>query len=465
MKKWRNEGQTDPRPLVHVDGCSCDGCSNARPTDQFMKLMPGNPDIADGMQDPSLALDYDPLFSSVLGSGISRRALLKVGALAAFSGASALSSMSAWAEKKFDPVVRIGYLPITDAAALLVAHEMGFLKKEGLDSERPTLVRGWSQITEAFQAHKFNLVHLLNPIPVWMRYNNKFPVKITAWNHTNGSALVVGAHTDIMSFKDFGGKQLAVPYWYSNHNIIAQMLLRDAGITPVIRPQDAKLAPNECNILVLNPPDMPPALAAKKVDAYIVAEPFNALGEIKAGARMLRFTGDVWKGHPCCVVAMHEADVMDPARAAWTQSIHNAIVAAQLYMAENRKATALLLSKDGKNYLPFDVAVVDRAMNFYEPPHYKNPPAIKHPEWKQSRINFQAWPYPSATKIVVEELKKVVLTGDRTFMDDLSADFVAKDLVNYDFVKKALEKHPKWRKDLSVPQKGDPYNRVEVIKV
>ena len=318
---------------------------------------------------------------------------------------------------------------------------------------------------EGFQAHKFNLAHLLIPVPIWMRYNNKFPVKITAWNHTNGSALVVGGHTGITSFKDFGGKQLAVPFWYSIHNIISQMLLREAGITPVIRPQDAKLAPNECNFLVLAPPDMPPAIAAKKIDAYIVAEPFNALGELKAGAKMLRFTGDVWKGHPCCVVVMHEADVMDPARAAWMQGIHNAIVAAQIYMGENRKATAQMLSKEGKNYLPFDAAVVERAMIFYDPAYYNNPLAIKHVDWQQSRINFQGWPYPSATKRVVEELKKVVLTGDRAFMDDLSPDFVAKDLVNYDFIKKALEKNPKWKKDLSVPQKGDPYSRVELIKV
>jgi NitT/TauT family transport system substrate-binding protein len=437
-----------------------------------LDLLPDNPDVADGLPDPKLVVDsklgvdseYDHL-GSVLDTGISRRTLLKasLGALAAFGGA--LPAMRAFAEKKFDPVVRIGYLPITDAAALLIAHEKGFLKKEGLDSERPVLVRGWSQITEAFQAHKFNLVHLLNPIPIWMRYNNKFPVKITAWDHTNGSALVVGAHTGIQSFKEFGGKQLAVPYWYSNHNIIAQMLLRDAGITPVIRPQEAKLAPNECNLLVLAPPDMPPALAAKKIDAYIVAEPFNALGEIKAGAKMLRFTGDVWKGHPCCVVAMHEADVMDPARAAWTQGVHNAIVAAQLFMAENRKETAQILSKDGKNYLPFPFEVIDRAMNFYDPAYYKNPLAIKHVEWQQSRINFQAWPFDSATKIVTEELKKVVLTGDRAFMENLSADFVAKDLVNYDFVRKSLEKNPTWRKDLSVPQTGDPYTRQEVIKV
>lgn len=443
---------------------------NKRQTQEYddwrLNLLRDNPDIADGMPDPTLVPDAeDDHVGAALTGGLSRRTLLKAsaGTLAAFGGA--LPSMHAFAEKKFDEVVRIGYLPITDAAALLIAHEKGFLKKEGLDSERPTLVRGWSQITEAFQAHKFNLVHLLNPIPIWMRYNNKFPVKITAWDHTNGSALVVGAHTGIKSFKDFGGKQLAVPYWYSNHNIIAQMLLRDAGITPVIRPQDAKLGPKECNFLVLNPPDMPPALAAKKIDAYIVAEPFNALGEIKAGAKMLRFTGDVWKGHPCCVVAMHEADVMDPARAAWTQGIHNAVIAAQIWMAENRKEAAHLLSKDGKNYLPFELAVVDRAMNFYDPAYYKNPLAIKHVDWQQSRINFQGWPYPSATKVVTEELKKVVLTGDRAFMENLSPDFVAKDLVNYSFVKKSLESNPKWRSDLSVPQKGDPYVRKEVIKV
>jgi NitT/TauT family transport system substrate-binding protein len=444
MKRQRSDRHDDPSGVLR---CGC-------------------PELGDGAPDPKLVPDteFDHV-GTMLNSGISRRTLLKasVAALAAFGGV--VPAKRAIADKKFDPVVRICYIPITDAAALLIAHEKGFFKQEGIESEPPTLIRGWAALVEAFQAHKFNLTHMLNPIPIWMRYNNKFPVKITAWDHTNGSALVVGAHTGITSFKELGGKQLAVPFWYSNHNIIAQMLLRDAGITPVIRPQDAKLGPNECNFLVLNPPDMPPALAAKKIDAYIVAEPFNALGEIRAGAKILRFTGDVWKGHPCCVVVMHEADAMDPARAAWTQGVHNAIVAAQIFMAENREETARILSKDGKNYLPFPFEVIHRAMNFYDPAYYKNPLAIKHVEWQQSRINFQAWPYPSATKIVAEELKRVVLTGDRAFLDNLSADFVAKDLVNYSFIKNALERNPKWRSDLSVPQSGDPYVREEVVKV
>lgn len=463
MTKQRNEEHTGPRPLVHVDGCSCNGCGNVKPVDPLMELMPDNPDIADGMPDPSLALDYDPLFSSVLGTGVSRRTLLKAGALAAFSGM--LPSMNAWAQKAFDPMVRIGYLPITDAAALLVAHEMGFFKKEGLDSEPPTLIRGWAPLVEAFSAHRFNLAHLLIPIPIWMRYNNKFPIKITAWNHTNGSGIIVHKDSGINSPKDFGGKQFAVPYWYSIHNIVSQKIMRDAGITPVIRPQDAKLAPNECNFLVLNPPDMPPALAAKSVDGYCVAEPFNALGELKAGGKMLRFTGDVWKGHPCCVVVMHEADTMDPARAAWAQAVHNAIVSAQILLHEHREAMAEMLSKDGKGYLPFPKEVVKRAMMLYNVPYADNPAAIKHPEWGMDRINFQGWPYRSATELVVSDMKKTVITGDAAFLDKLTPKFVADDLVNYSFIKKALEANPKWRNDRSVPKSGDPYTRVEVVKL
>lgn len=419
--------------------------------------------------DLMLELDYDERFSSVLGTSISRRSVLKVGAAMAAFGMAPLQAAFAEGSKKkaFNPVVNIGYIPITDAAALLVAHELGYFKDEGIDSVRPTLIRGWSPLVEAFASHRFNLTHLLAPIPVWMRYNNKYPVKITAWDHTNGSGLVVRKDSGIKSPKDLGGKQLAMPFWYSMHNIISQMLLEKYGIKPVVRPQNAKLAPDECNFIVLNPPDMPPALASRSIDGYCVAEPFCALGELKANGEVLRFTGDIWKGHPCCVVVMHEDDAMDPDRAAWAQGVHNAIIRAQLHLGANRKEMAHLLSKDGKRYLPFPAAVVERAMMFYDPAYYSHPDAIQHVKWGQDRIDFQAWPYPSATTKFVKRLKETTLTGDKTFLKKITGEHVAKDLVNYDFVRTALEKHPdwkaQWKTDPSVPQTGDPYKRVEVI--
>lgn len=423
--------------------------------------LPDDPEIAEGKEDSKLVIEHDPTFAPILGTGVSRRELLKIGAMLAAMN----TSQWAWAQQKHDPVVRTCYLPITDAAALLVAHELGIYKKHGLDSERPTLIRGWSPLVEAFAARRFNLTHMLIPIPIWMRYNNKFPIKITAWDHTNGSAIVVRADSGINSPKDFGGKQFAVPFWYSNHNIMSQRIMRDAGITPVIRPQEAKLAPNECNFLVLNPPDMPPALAAKSIDGYCVAEPFNALGELRAKGKILRFTGDVWKGHPCCVVVMHESDSEDPARAAWAIAVHHAIVEAQIILSENRKGMAEMLSKDGKNYLPFPKEVVERAIMFYDPAYYNNPQAIKHTQWQQNRINFQPWPYRSGTELVVSDLKRTLVTGDSAFLEKLTPKFVADDLVNYNHIRKALDANPKWKNDLSVPQKGDPYNRTEVYQL
>jgi len=420
----------------------------------------------DGIDDPELKLDYDSRFSSVLGTSISRRKLLQVGAaMSALGGLGSLSSAFAQGAKKpFDPVVRMGYIPITDAAALLVAHELGYFKDEGIDSEQPTLIRGWSPLVEAFASHRFNLTHLLAPIPVWMRYNNNYPVKITAWDHTNGSAMVVHKDAGINSPADMGGKQFAMPHWYSMHNIVSQMLLKAHGIKPVIRPQNAALAPDECNFLLLNPPDMPPALASRQIDGYCVAEPFCAMGEMRANGKVMRFNGDIWKGHPCCVVVMHEEDAMDPDRAAWAQGVHNAIIRAQLYLGDNRKEMAHMLSTDGKRYMPFPAPVIERAMTFYDPAYYDNPAAIQNLDWEQDRINFQAWPYPSATRRIITELQQTVVTGDASFLANLDPEDVVNNLVKYDYVKAALDKYPDWKNDRSVPQSGDPFTREEVIR-
>ena len=89
----------------------------------------------------------------------------------------------------------------------------------------------------------------------------------------------------------------------------------------------------------------------------------------------------------------------------------------------------------------------------------------KHLDWGQDRINFQAWPYPSATELVVNDLKNTVVTGDASFLDTLTPEHVINDLVNYDFVRNALEANPSWRNDPSVPSEGNPYERTEIVKI
>lgn len=389
--------------------------------------------------------------------------------LAALAGTLSLSSLpgvSHAAGNPADDEVRIAYLPITDAAPLLVAHANGYFADEGLKAPRPVVVRSWSALSESFLTGKVNLTHLLLPIPVWMRYKLKFPVKMVAWDHTNGSAVTVGRDTGIRSFADLGGRQIAVPYWYSMHNVILQMGLRKVGLTPVIQPQSAPLQPNQVNLFILSPQEMPPALAAGKIDGFIVAEPFNALAEMKLDARILRFTGDIWQNHPCCVVVMPELVTRE--RPVFAQKVTNAIVRAQLWLTENPEEAAKMLSRDGKKYLPVTEPVLRRVFTGYELERYgpgASPQAIRHPDWPVRRIGFQPYPYPSATRFIIDEIKQTRLEGDISFLKNLDSGFVAQDLVADTFVKQAIREVGGAGRFGSVIDLAAPWQREEIIEL
>jgi NitT/TauT family transport system substrate-binding protein len=354
-----------------------------------------------------------------------------------------------------DETVRLGYLPITDATALLVAYDKGYFKDEGLTAARPTLMRAWAPMVEAFAAGKFNLVHLLAPLPIWMRYNNHVKVKQIAWAHVNGSAITVGPHSNINDFADLGGKRIAVPFWYSIHNILLQQALAKVGIEPIIT--GAKPTPKQCALEILGPPDMLPALAAGKIDGYVVAEPFNAMGEVALNARILRFTGDMWENHPCCVACVPEAMVTK--NPAWTQKVTNALVRAEQYAAANKAEVARLISRDGKGYLPMPAKAVERAMTLYTGnPAYLKDGAIQHPGWHDQRIDFKPYPYASAMTLIVNWLKTTKVAGDATFLAKLDPAFVQQDLVDDRFVTAALKQYP--------PQSGpEPLTRTEVTAI
>ncbi|MCE1172900.1 MAG: ABC transporter substrate-binding protein, partial [Azovibrio sp.] len=94
---------------------------------------------------------------------VSRRDFLRLAAL--LTGSLALPPLARAANPN-DPV-RIGYLPITDASPLLVAHSRKLFEAQGLEVEAPRLFRSWAQIVEAFMAGQVNVVHLLSPMTVW----------------------------------------------------------------------------------------------------------------------------------------------------------------------------------------------------------------------------------------------------------------------------------------------------------
>ncbi|MCP3942294.1 MAG: ABC transporter substrate-binding protein [Desulfobacteraceae bacterium] len=352
--------------------------------------------------------------------------------------------------------LKIGYLPITDATPLLVAHGLGYFALEGLKVERPVMVRSWKILIESFLAGKFNFTHMLFPIPVWMRFKQNFPVKVLAWNHTNGSAITVKQDSGIYKFADLGGKHVAVPSWYSMHNLILQLGIRTQGLVPVIKPRSAKLGANEVNLFIFSPPDMPTALLSKKIDAFIVAEPFNALAQIKFNARIMRFSGDIWKNHPCCVIVANQPFIKQ--NPVMVQKAINAIVRAQAWCQNNPKETAHLISRDGEGYLPVPEQVLARV--------FKNPDKTQliHPQWDVTRIGFQPFPFPSATRFIIEQMKQTKVEGNTNFLASLDAGVATKKLVDNSFVRKAIDEMGGIHKfcDCNIET---PFSREEIVEI
>ncbi|PKM30732.1 MAG: ABC transporter substrate-binding protein [Gammaproteobacteria bacterium HGW-Gammaproteobacteria-11] len=392
---------------------------------------------------------------------LSRRDFLKLTSLLTAAGAfPLLTSLQARAASEPNAPVRIGYLPITDATPLLVAHNNGLFEAEGIQSEKPVLLRSWAQVIEAFISGQVNVIHLLSPMTVWARYGSQVPAKVVAWNHVGGSGLTVAP--DISDVKQLGGKSIAIPFWYSIHNVVVQQLLRDSGLTPVSKPAGSNIAANEVSLVVMPPSDMPPALASKRISGYIVAEPFNALAENLNVGRVQRFTGDIWRDHACCVVFMHEHDLNN--RPEWSQKVVNAIVKAQLWTREHREEAAQLLSRDGANrYTPHAHDVLSRVLApaASERQDYLASGAIQHAAWQDERIDFQPYPFPSYTEELVRRLKNTLVEGNSAFLADLDPAATARDLVDDRFVRQAIESVG----GLQAFGLPDSFERVEEIQV
>lgn len=388
----------------------------------------------------------------------SRRRFLKLSALFTVAGAAPLLSAygRAVAAEPSAPV-RVGYLPITDATPLLIAHHNKLWQKQGLAVDKPYLFRSWAQLVEAFLSGQVNVVHMLSPMTVYARYGSKSPSKVVAWNHVDGSSLGVAVRSEIKDFKDLGGTTIAIPFWYSIHNIVVQELLKKQGLKPI---GDGKRGANEVKLVVMAPSDMLPALATGRVAGYIVAEPFVALGEIRKLGRVLRFTGDVWKNHACCVVQMHEHDLSE--RPEWTQKVVNGIVEAQAWTRTNRDEAAHILSRKAEDrYTPhsYDVLAKVLAPPASDTAFYESTGAIQHKDWGEQRIDFQPYPYPSYTERLVELLKTTYVEGKRDFLVDLDPAFVARDLVDDRFVKKAIARQG----GMKVFGQPESFTRTEVI--
>ncbi len=207
--------------------------------------------------------------------------------------------------------LRIGFIPLVDAAALIVAVDKGFARAEGLDV---TLVRevSWSNVRDKLNIGLFDAAHLLAPVAIASSLglgHIKVPIAAPFNLGLNGNAITVspalhtaimgeidGDHFDPMATasalarvvahrKKAGAEPLTfgMTFPFSTHNYQLRFWMAAGGVDP---DEDVRL-------VVLPPPYMVDSLASGQVDAFCVGAPWNSVAVDLGIGRILHFVSDI----------------------------------------------------------------------------------------------------------------------------------------------------------------------------
>ncbi|MES2042379.1 MAG: CmpA/NrtA family ABC transporter substrate-binding protein [Pseudomonadota bacterium] len=218
--------------------------------------------------------------------------------------------------------IRIGFLPLVDAALPILAREQGFAEAEGLEIE---LVRdmSWATVRDRLLYGHTDAAHMLAPlaiatalgrgrpaedmtVPFVLGLNGNavtFSVPLAAETLTGdglGDPLAVGAALrSVAEARANAGKMLrfGVVHRYSSHNYMLRYWLAAVGIRPDV----------DVEIVTISPPFAADALAAGVVDGLCVGEPWNSVAVDRGVGRIALVTAQIWRRGVEKVLAMRSA--------------------------------------------------------------------------------------------------------------------------------------------------------------
>src|SRR6476660_6533798 len=275
--------------------------------------------------------------------------------------------------------LRIGFIPLVDATALLVAVDAGFTATEGLDVE---LIRevSWSNVRDKLNIGLFDAAHLLSPVAIASSLgigHVRVPLVVPFNLGINGNAITVsprffamlssasdGDLTDpkvsaralarvVLERRTRGLEPLTfgMTFPFSNHNYQLRFWMAAGGVDP---DEDVRL-------VVLPPPYMVDSLASGHVDAFCVGAPWNSVAVDLGVGHILHFVSDILP---------RAAEKVLPVRQNWADKnpeILNALVRAAFRAAEyieqpqHRAEAARILAQPER--IGVDAEVVQRTLD------------------------------------------------------------------------------------------------------
>ena len=189
--------------------------------------------------------------------------------------------------------LQVAYVPVT---CHLTCPVTDFASKTSVTGTRFDALRftEFPSIVEGLRGKKIQAGFLTVPLAMKLRESG-VPIKICCLGHRDGSEITVGINNPAKSLRDLAGKTIAIPSPLSNENFFVRKLMEQQGLS-----KDA------LKFVVLPPPEMPTTLAAKGIDAFVVAEPFCSKAELDGTGRVLYYAKDVWPHYISCCLVVHE---------------------------------------------------------------------------------------------------------------------------------------------------------------
>ena len=197
--------------------------------------------------------------------------------------------------------VRIGFIPLTDCASVVMASVLGFDKKYGVKII-PTKEASWAGVRDKLVNGELDMAHVLYGLVYGVHLGIGGPKKDMATLMTlnrNGQAITLskklaekGAVDGASLAKVMAGDKreytFAQTFPTGTHAMWLYYWLASVGINPL---KDAK-------VITVPPPQMVANMRVGNMDGYCVGEPWNHRAIIDGIGVTAVTTQDIWKDHP-----------------------------------------------------------------------------------------------------------------------------------------------------------------------
>jgi nitrate/nitrite transport system ATP-binding protein len=206
----------------------------------------------------------------------------------------------------------IGFVPLTDAAPLIVAKEKGFFAKYGLEEVTLSREPNWKEIAKGVGSGRLDAAQMVAgmPLALTLGAGEKTPVNVVSAMtlSRNGNAITLGNKfskqgiltladlTEVIEANGDNSHTLGIVHPASMQNLLLRYWLAAGGIHPDI----------DMNLTVIPPPQMVAALKSGTIDGYCVGEPWNNRSVYDGLGFVAATTAEIWSGHPEKVLGVRE---------------------------------------------------------------------------------------------------------------------------------------------------------------